>query len=352
MKVLVISIIILILIFTFVTAYTEVTSENFRMSEIKSPVHIQFDLIEFPKEEKQSLKIFPIRFVVKTEEDSVFLSMNGLAFLTYAGLNYGKQLVISGSHKGDVISMGGQIIISGKVDGDVWAFNANIVIRSNSSISGNVVALGGHVYADSSVFVAGTKQAIPDIHIPLLGLLVSLNPIKSFPVHFSIFSAIIFLLFLFVFCSVGRNSLNSLVNGVTYYWKRSLLIVFIAFVMLPILVLLLVVASVGIILIPLLFLVLIVGAYMGFSAIAVRVGNLILKNQSGTLTQTYLSGAVGYLLINGLTLLAFILSLLGVDFLNAVSDVLYIIGAIVVYIALIFGFGIILSHFQEKAKQS
>ncbi len=351
MKVLVISIIILILIFTFVTAYAEVTSEGFRMSEIKSPVHIQFDLIEFPKEEKQSLKIFPIRFVVKTEEDSVFLSMNGLAFLTYTGLNYGKQLVVSGSHKGDVISMGGQIIISGKVEGDVWAFNANIVIRSNSTISGNVVALGGFIYADSSVFVAGTKQAIPDIHIPLLGLLVSLNPIKSFPVHFSIFSAIIFLLFLFVYCIVGRNSLNSLVNGVTYYWKRSLLIVFIAFVMLPILVLLLVVASVGIIIIPLLFLILIVGAYMGFSAIAVRIGNLIFKNQSGSLAQTYLSGAAGYLLINSLTLLAFILSLLGVDFLKTVSDVFYIIGAIVVYISLIFGFGIILSHFQEKTKQ-
>jgi hypothetical protein len=349
MKILVISIIILILIFTFVTAYAEVRSDGFRMSEIKSPVHIQFDLIEFPKGEKQSLKILPIRFVVKTDEDSVFLSMNGLAFLTYAGLNYGKQIVVTGSHKGDIISMGGPIIVSGRVNGDVWAFNANIVLRSNSVVTGNVVALGGSVYADSSVFVSGTKQAIPDIHIPLLGLLISLQPIKSFPVHFSIFSAIIFLLFLFVYASVGRSNLNSLVNGVTYYWKRSIVIVFLAFIILPILVLLLVVASVGIILIPLLFLLLIVGAYMGFSAISVRIGNMIFKNQSG-FAQLYLAGVVGYLLINGFTVLAFILSMLGLKFLAPVINILYILGAIVVYIALIFGFGIILSHFQEKTK--
>jgi hypothetical protein len=351
MKILVISIIILILIFTFVTAYAEISSDGFRMSEIKSPVHIQFDLIEFPKEEQQPLRIFPIRFVVKTEEDSVFLSMNGLAFLTYAGLNYGKQVVVTGTQKGDVISMGGQVIVAGRVEGDVWAFNANIILRSNTVVTGNVVALGGSVFADSSVFVNGTKQAIPDIHIPLLGLLVSLNPIKSFPVHFSIFSAIIFLLFLFVYISVGRTNLDALVNGVTYYWKRSLLIVFIAFILLPILVLLLVVASVGIILIPLLFLILIVGAYMGFSAISVRVGNIFFKNKSG-FAGVYLSGVVGYLLINGLTILAFILSLLGLKFLEPVSDLFYILGAIVVYIALIFGFGIFISHYQEKTKQA
>jgi hypothetical protein len=350
MKILIIGIIILILIFTFVTAYTEVTSDGFQMSEIKSPVHIQFDLIEFPKGEKQSLKIFPIRFVVKTEEDSVFLSMNGLAFLTYAGLNYGKQVVITGRHKGDVISMGGRIIIAGDVQGDVWAFNANIEISSNSTISGNVVALGGYIYADSSVFITGSKQAIPDIHIPMLGLLISLNPIKSFPVQFSIFSAIIFFLFLFVYGSVARNNLNSLINGVSSYWKRSIIILFISFIMLPILVLLLVVASVGIILIPLLFLILIVGAYMGFSAIAVRIGNVIFKNQQGSLTQTYLSGIVGYLIINSLTLLAFFLSLIGLEFLKTVIDILYVVGAIIAYLALLFGFGIILSYFQEKAK--
>ena len=76
-------------------------------------------------------------------------------------LVFGGPLYVRGKVAGDAVAVGGSVTVSGEVTGDVAAVVGNLTIEANAEIEGDVVSVGGHVEIDDEANVRGQIIEVP-----------------------------------------------------------------------------------------------------------------------------------------------------------------------------------------------
>ncbi len=305
--------------FTMHPSLVEFTGRDSRLS-------IGFGLIESDGERTKVWNVFPLRLELRSGDESFYLALNGVSFLTRSGINFGKELSVKQIHRGDVISVGGPVVIHERVEGNVWTFGADISIMPNAEVTGDVVAIGGEIEVQDGAVVRGNKQSLPQLSIPFLGFLTSPQSAETLLFVMDIFGVLLFILVLFLLVHFKRSSLVALSRVVTENWKGSLLYLFLAIIVLPLLVALLIASVVGIFLVPVLLITVIVLTYFGFAGASARLGQLFIGGSLESPVKVYLGGLLGFFIVRIPSLLGRFLSLLSSEVLIYLRADSYIVG--------------------------
>jgi hypothetical protein len=295
--------------------------------------------------------LFPLRLSLRAGGQSFLIAMNGMSFLGPEGLRIGKPLTIRGVKQGDVISVGGDVTVDGTVEGDVWTLGANIKVLPGATVAGDAVALGGNVDADRRSKIGGNKQSLPNIKIPFLNLLSSEHSAATFRFIMEILGVCLFLLVLFLFLHFAPQHLSGLGAVLSSRWKGSILYLVLAVLIVPVLAALLIVSVVGILVIPIFSIALMFLAYLGYVAVAYRIGLWLRKGSSDVgPAGAYTSGLLGLLVIKGPVLLGILFTLLAADFFQGIGRFLSVVGTIAVAAAAVYGFGGVLQHLRAQVR--
>jgi len=352
----------LLALFTIIRAYAQEEERENRY--ILHPGILEFETAEggarlafgfLERSEEQgpgrTWNLFPMRLSLRAGKQSFLIAMNGLSFLSPAGLRIGRPVTIRGVKRGDVVSIGGDVTVEGTVEGDVWTLGANINLLSGSTVAGDAVALGGTVEADRRSKIGGNKQSLPNIKIPFLSLLSSEHSAATFRFVIEILGVCLFLLVLFLFVHFGRDHLSRLGALLGSRWKASILYLVLAVLIIPVLVALLIVSVVGILMIPFISVVLMFLAYIGYVAMAVRLGLWIRKSSPDVgPAEAYTTGLLGLLVLKGPVLLGILFTLLTADFFQGIGRFMSVIGTAAVVAATLYGLGGILQYLRVQAR--
>ncbi|MBN1524767.1 MAG: hypothetical protein JW904_09800 [Spirochaetales bacterium] len=347
MKKLVLALIFIFILFTVINAYTAPTVNIQEFAQDKNNFGIGIGVLENVDQKRQSWNVFPLHVYIKSGERSVFLAFNVLTIIFNGSTNYSKQINASGTYNGDIVSVGGKVYVTGKVNGDIWAFNADVVLGKNATVSGNVVTIGGSVFSSGSVAIQGSKYVVSDLQFPLMGILVSPNPGSIFLLNsFHIYSILLFIVVLFLLGQFWKSGIQSISQMVTTEWRGALVFALLALLTIPLIMILIISSRIGILIIPLLCLFLFAISYSGYIGIAVKIGSTILKREASGNAGLLINGGLGFVVLNGLTIIGLVLSLVSGGFFILMRDIFLTAGAIVSYVALMYGLG--LSMLQIK----
>ncbi len=362
MKKILFAVIGLLALFTIIRAYAQEKEGETRyiihpgvleFETAEGGARLAFGFLERSEEEGpgRTWNLFPLRLSLRAGKQSFLIAMNGLSFLSPAGMRIGRPLTIRGVKRGDVVSIGGDVTVEGTVEGDVWTLGADIVLLSGSTVAGDTVALGGTVEADRRSKIGGNKQSLPNIKIPFLSLLSSEHSAATFRFIMEILGVCLFLLVLFLFVHFGRDHLSRLGALLTSRWKESILYLVLALLIIPVLVALLIVSVVGILIIPFIAVLLMFLAYIGYIGMAVRLGQWMRKSspEIGP-AEAYTTGLLGLLVLKGPVLLGILFTLLSTDFFQGIGRFLSVIGTIAVAAATLYGLGGMLQYLRARAR--
>ena len=361
MKKLVLVIIVLLAVFSFLRVQAEETSEEsqpegrfslypsyIQFTGDESSLSIGFGLVEGEGEKSRVWNIMPLRFVLRAGDEEFQLAVNGLSFLTRSGVSYGKKILVREIHSGDLISVGGEVVVEGRVEGSIWVFGADVHLVPDSDVTGDVLALGGNVDAQKGSRIAGNKHSLPKLSIPFLGLLTSPQSAETLLFIMQLFRILLYLLVLFLLVHFGQAGLSSAAAHVIGGWKGNLLYLLLALFVFPILVLLLITSVMGIVIVPIAAVILIVLAYFGLAGVSVRIGQWFIKGEQPSASRLYLAGILGFFLLKLPVLLGHFFSLLTSDAFVVVGRFFKVVGAILVYITVLYGLGTGLSSFRKN----
>jgi len=315
--------------------------------------HLAFGFLERGEEQGagRTWNLFPLRLSLRAGEQNFLIAMNGLSFFSPGGIRIGSPVKVRGVRRRDVISVGGDVTVEGTVEGDVWTLGANIELLPGATVSGDVIALGGSVEADRRSKIGGDKHSLPNIKIPFLNLLSSEHSAATFRFIVEMLGICLFLLVLFLFIHFGRDHLSGLGAVLSSRWKGSILYLVLAVLIIPVLTALLILSVVGILIIPFMSILLMVLAYVGYVAMAFRLG-LWLRKASPDVrpAEAYTSALLGLLVIKGPVLLGILFTLLTADFFQGIGRFLSTVGTIAVVAATVYGFGGVLQHIRARAR--
>jgi hypothetical protein len=353
----------LLAVFTIIRAYTqEQEIENryviqpgiLEFQTTEGGARLAFGFLERSEEQGpgRTWNLFPLRLSLRAGGQSFLIAMNGLSFLSPAGFRIGKPVTIRGVKRGDVISVGGDVTVEGTVEGDVWTLGANINVLPGATVAGDAVALGGNVEADRRSKIGGNKQSLPNVKIPFLNLLSSEHSAATFRFIMEMLGVCLFLLVLLLFVHFAPEHLTGLGAALSSRWKGSILYLVLAVLIIPVLMALLIVSVVGILIIPFISIALIVLAYVGYVAMAFRLGLWIRKGSPDVSPAgAYTSALLGLLVIKGPVLLGILFTLLTADFFQGIGRFLSVVGTIAVIAATVYGFGGVLQHIRAQARR-
>jgi hypothetical protein len=347
MNKLVIAIVLVFILFTVVNAYSEPVSVTQYASD-RNNFGVGLGLLELVDKDKQAYDVFPLHVYIRSGDRSVFLLFNILTIVFNTGINYSKPISVAGAYSGDIVSVGGEVFVSGRVNGDIWAFNADVVLNPGSSVSGNVITLGGRVVSSQAVNIAGTRLVASNLQFPLMGIVVSPqtgNVLQIF--GFDLFSILFFVIILLLYSIFGKNHLASLIGSVTADWKGSLLFTVLVLIGIPLIVILLIASKAGLFIVPFFLIFLLAAGYAGYTAVMVRVGRILVRGEGAGPGQLFFAGCVGFILIHGLTIIGLLLSLFTLNFFKVLATIFLTLGAIISYVSFVYGLGITLSRLKS-----
>jgi hypothetical protein len=190
------------------------------------------------------------------------------------------------------------------------------------------------------------------MNIPFLGFLTSPQSAETLLFIVELFGILLFLLVLFLVIHFRQESLLNLSRVILENWKSSLLYLVLGVVVLPVLVLLLIVSVIGVFLVPVLLVFIIALTYFGFIGASVKFGALILKGEPESPVRLFLCGILGFIIIRSPVLLGRLLSLLTSDALIATGSFLKVIGAVVLFVFVVYSFGSGLLYAKTASRQS
>jgi hypothetical protein len=342
--VIIIGIVVLFLLIVILRSYTDDEENKFIVhpSQIEwadedSQISFAFGLIE--KNENENYDLFPVRILLKSGNTHLFLELNGLSILMRSGIHFGNEVVVTGVHYGDVISVGGPVKIVGNVQGNVWSFGSDILLVSGSKVTGDVVAYGGEITAEWGSVITGNKLSDPEVNIPFLGLLTSPQSAETLLIIVEVIGIILFLLALFLVIHFAQNQLLNQTQALTDNWQSVLLYILVSVFAIPLLVILMAISIFGLLLIPVLFVFMLISIYLGFQAVCVRIGRIFIKSDADSPLKMFLSGLLGIFILKAPTLLGHFFSLVTSDIIIGIGVFLKFIGTIIIFLVLIYGFG-------------
>jgi hypothetical protein len=272
----------------------------------------------------------------------------------------GGPLDVQGEVQGDAVSMGGPVTIDGRITGEVVAMGGDVTLGPEADIGGDVTSVGGQVHRDPSAQVGGRVREIA-VGSGGLGILRGLRHLRHrdddeedegwdfSPVgHFTgllwkLFAFIVTALFACLFMLVARTPMERIERKVEEEpWKSGLVGLVAQIAFLPLLAVTCVILAVSIIGIPLLLLVpfvivgLVVVAFLGFVAVAYRVGRWAQVRFNWQPHNEYWVLVVGLALVGSF---GFVSRALDFRPLGGISVMLAIVGFLVQYAAATVGFG-------------
>ncbi len=272
----------------------------------------------------------------------------------------GGPLEIHGEVRGDAVAIGGPAEIDGRVTGEVVVIGGSVTLGPNADIGRDVTSVGGKVERDVAAKVGGKVSEVAFGTSAGLGIFRSLRHLRGHDKdwtegwefspfrHFTgllvkLFAFIVVALFACLVLLVARSPLQRVERKVAEEpWKAGLVGLVSQIAFLPLLAVTCVILAVSIIGIPLLLLVpfVLVGvvlmAFLGYAAVAYRVGRWVEERFNWRGHNDY------WVLVVGLGLLAafgFVSRALDFHPLGFFSGMLAFVGFMVQYAAWTVGFG-------------
>jgi hypothetical protein len=355
MRRLVFCIVILIAIFAAVRAYTQGTGTRgvelspglVEVTGSQGSLSLAFGLAGGTDEGKWN--ILPLRIVYTSKDANVSLSLNGLTFLLANGVRVGKPVMVGAPVKGDVVSVGGKVTVASAVDGDVWTFGADIVLGAGSYVTGSVVAVGGKVLADPRARVAGAVQSLPALKLPYLSVLATKASAPVVELIRELLGLLLGALVLFLISYFAAPHVTGIAHTVTAEWRRSLLILALSLVAVPVLVFLLVVSVYGVFFLPFLAVALLAAAFFGFIGISVRLGAVLRKAQTlDSPLIIFTSGLLGLFLIRLPAFAGIALSIVKSGITDLIGQILRVASVGLALAGMVYGMGCALSYCRAR----
>jgi len=314
-----------------------------------SNVKVAFGFLDLSKNKDYRWNLFPMYISMQSGKNRIQLSLNGLSILKRTGISIGRNIVIKGVRKDDVISIGGKVTIYGKVEGDVWVLGSDIAVKRGALVEGNVISLGGSVLTEKGVRIKGNKQSIPDLKIPFLHYLTGNKSARNFRLIIEFFRIALFMIISFFIVLLWRKSVTGTVMVLGEQWKNILLFVLLSIFAVPVITLFLGVSIAGIFFIPLFFLAIAVFVYFGFVSFLVRLGMWVRGMAKQDLGFLYSSCLLGFLFFEIPFLLGIILSFSNSSiFFTNTGNILKGVSVFLYVVAFVYGFSGTLEYIRDK----
>ncbi|MGH7556499.1 MAG: hypothetical protein ACREMD_01700 [Gemmatimonadota bacterium] len=253
---------------------------------------------------------------------------------------------------GDVVSVGGSVEVDGTVNGDVVAVGGSVDLGPNAVVDGEVTSVGGTIDRDPGAVVRGEVSEVafggPDFrfHGPDFGAGPFFSGVAGL-IGTLVWIAVLLLLVCLAFLFARRPIERMEYRVATSPWKAALVGLVFQILFIPALVLTCVVLAISIIGIPLLVLVpfamlaLAIGALLGFTAVAKRLGHSAEDRFGWQHANPYITIIIGVGLIMLLSFFGHALGVAGGP-LRVFGIVLTVLGFVAQYVAWTVGMGVLL----------
>jgi cytoskeletal protein CcmA (bactofilin family) len=253
--------------------------------------------------------------------------------------------------EGDVVAVGGSVHIDGTVEGDVVAVGGGVHLGSNAVVDGDVTSVGGTIDREPGAVIHGTVDEVA-FGAPHIAWGADWGPGPFFAGVTGLIGTIVWITILLLLVCLAylfaRRPIERMEYRVgTSAWKAALVGLVAQLLFIPALVLTCVVLAISIIGIPFLLLVpfavlaLVIGALLGFTAVAKRLGHTAEDRFGWRHANPYLSIVIGVGLIMMMSFFGNALGVVGGP-LKVFGAVLTILGIIAQYVAWTIGLGVLL----------
>ncbi|MEE8278091.1 MAG: hypothetical protein V3R89_05165 [Thermoanaerobaculia bacterium] len=271
---------------------------------------------------------------------------------------FGAPIKIHGEVTGDAVAILGSITVSGRVTGDVAAVGGSVYLEPGAEVVGEVVSVGGHVEGQEEAKVLGEIVEVPfgpsfriggwpklwgpgwghrDWEFSPMGL--------AWDVVWWVFRSVLLVLLAFLVLLLARTPLERVGRRVTSEpWKAGLVGLVTQILFVPLLIMVVIILCVSIIGIPLLILVpfavvgLILVAFLGYCAVALRLGRVLEDRFGWSLGNPYLVLLLGIALVQIWSLMGDLFDL-GWGPLGLIAAMFLIFGVLVKYAVWTVGLG-------------
>lgn len=263
-------------------------------------------------------------------------------------MHFGHQTVAAGQHlTGDIVAVRGNLDVEGTVDGDAVALLGDVILHQGSKVSGDVVAIGGHVRNDGGT-VGGEMRSVSAFSTAPAAAAAPVSTThatwRSLSLAFGWFVVLSVLGLLTLLLT--RSNLDTVAERIRADFTRAFLVGLLGeFALLPALVLALVVLAItviGIVLIPFAIIAYFLAAAgllaLGFLAMAYVSGESVIER--GATSAPVRRAPAGYVLLLGVSLY-FALWVVGALFTWAgiFGALIRLVAAAVTWAAVTVGFG-------------
>ena len=345
MKRLVLSVVGLLALFSILRAQSQEPTRHLivqpsllEVGDQDSALRVGLGVVESTGDKNQVWSLFPIRISLQSGGERLSLTLSGIDLLARRGLSIGRPIAVSGVHRGDLVSVGGNVVVTGTVEGSVWVFGADASVKAGARVDGDVVSLGGKVYAERGALLAGNKQSLPAVRIPFLGFITSRQSAEALQFVIELAGVGFALFALFLALHFRGAYMSQQVAVVAGAWKANLLYLFLGSVLAPVLIAFLAASIVGLLLVPVALLALAVSTCLGFLGVSVRLGRVLVRRGEDPLS-LFGAGLTGLAVIRGPTLAGRAISILGSEAFAPVGSALKAVGGVLLFLAVLYGFG-------------
>jgi hypothetical protein len=371
MRKLVITVLVLIALFSALRAYTQgaagASSEGGGMgvglhpglveiSDGTTSIAVAFGAMEKTGTEPSSWSLLPLRLVYRSGDTAVTIGLNGLSFLLRGGVSVGRPLRVDAPRTADVISIGGKVTVNSRVDGDVWTLGADVELTPRAEVTGSVVALGGKVAAAQGAAVGGSVSQVPQFKIPFLGVLGTQFSVQVLATGRHLLGFVLLGFALFLTCFYREGHSRMFYQSIPASWKEAVITLAVSLVVVPAVTMLLVASVIGIFFIPVLMFVVVLMALDGFLVLCVRLGGLLRRmdlEQSRNVPLTLLtSGLVGLFVLKLPALLGIFLTLLRSGTTSVLGQTLQVITLGCTTAGMLYGFGAALAFARRRSTKA
>ena len=281
-------------------------------------------------------------------EEGIDVGGSGDRVRVGAGIRVAEGEVISG----DVVAVGGSVDVDGTVRGDVVAVGGGVDLGPNAVVNGEVTSVGGTIDRDPGAVVRGTvnEVAFGAPHIAWGSDWAGPGPFFAGVaglIGTIVWIAVLVLLVCLAYLFARRPIERMEYRVRTSAWKAALVGLVAQLLFIPALVLTCVVLAISIIGIPFLLLVpfailaLVIGALLGFTAVAKRLGHAAEDRFGWRHANPYFSLIIGVGLIMLMSFFGHAVGVAGGP-LKLFGAVLTILGFVAQYVAWTIGLGVLL----------
>ncbi|HTO23172.1 MAG TPA: hypothetical protein VMQ10_11910 [Spirochaetia bacterium] len=369
MRKLVISILVLLALFSALRAYTQGASADtagpigiglhpglVEVSDGSTGISVAFGAMEKTGTQPSTWSLLPLRLVYRSGDTSVTIGLNGLSFLLRGGASVGRPVRVDAPRGSDVVSIGGKVTVNSRVDGDVWAIGADVELTPRAQVSGSVVALGGKVTASAGAVVDGSVSQIPQLKIPFLGVLGTQFSVQVLATGRHLLGFVLLGLAIFLSSFYREAHARMLYQSIPATWREALITLAVSLVAIPVVTMLLVVSVVGIFLIPVLAFVVILFALDGFLMLCVRFGAVLrrldLQHSKNIPLSLVTSGLLGLFVVKLPALVGIFLTLLRSGATTLLGNALQVITLAAMTAGMLYGFGASMAFVRRRSTKA